>query len=183
MTESEPNHVTAAELARAWGVSRQNIHALKRKGIIRPLPSGLFDEAAARRDYLSRSDPAYRRAPKLGPTVVNQGVKAVKSVTVNAVKASPDPEAAAYLAAKAVKAHFRAGLAKLEYQQRAGILVDADEVKRKWFNTLRMVRDRILQLPDRLMPILVAETDPEKVKATLRAEIIRIIEDAENSDT
>lgn len=75
-----------------------------------------------------------------------------------------------------------AGTAPLDYEKRAGILIDAVVVT-PWFDTFRMVSDRILQLPDFLASTLMAETDPERMTAILHAARLGIPQDTENSQT
>ncbi len=47
-----------------------------------------------------------------------------------------------------------------------------------WFNVLRVLRDRTLNLPDRLAPLLAAETDPKRVRELLDVELRQILTDA-----
>jgi len=66
---------------------------------------------------------------------------------------------------------------KLEYEEKSGILVRTDTVKVSWFNVLRVLRDRTLNLPDRLAPILAAEMDPKQVRELLDTELRQILND------
>ena len=53
-------------------------------------------------------------------------------------------------------AELEARLAKLEFEERTGKLLNADEVKVKHFNLARLLRDRIQQIPRKLAPQIVA---------------------------
>ena len=53
-------------------------------------------------------------------------------------------------------AGYAARLAKLEFEERTGKLLNADEVKVKHFNLARLLRDRIQQIPRKVAPQIVA---------------------------
>ncbi|MBI3693743.1 MAG: hypothetical protein HY238_02725 [Acidobacteria bacterium] len=54
-------------------------------------------------------------------------------------------------------------LAKLDYEERSGKLVDAEEVTKAAFDDARVVRDRLLTIADRIASLLAAESDSKKV--------------------
>ena len=85
--------------------------------------------------------------------------------------------AAQYSKARAIREHYQARLAKLEYEQKVGSLVSRDEVKIAAFNTLRQFRDAILNIPDRLAAMLAAETDAAKCYEILATEIRKSLND------
>ena len=59
----------------------------------------------------------------------------------------------------------------------AGKYVDADEVKVAAFNKARIVRDGLLNIPDRLAALLAAESDEHKVHKLLASEIRAVLEE------
>lgn len=65
--------------------------------------------------------------------------------------AAPD-----YQTSRAIREAYAARLAKLEYEERTGKLISADEVKVKYFNLARLLRDRIQQIPRKIAPQIVA---------------------------
>jgi hypothetical protein len=103
------------------------------------------------------------RKHTVGPPIVNSGPSFAQS--------------------RAIKEAYNARLAKLSYEEKSGALVRTDNVKVSWFNTLRVVRDRTLNLPDRLAPILAAETDPKIVREMLEEELRIILNDASDAIT
>ena len=74
--------------------------------------------------------------------------------------------------AQAEKERYKAKLAKLEYEEKIGKLVDRESVEREAFRVARVVRDAMLSIPDRLAALVTAETDQAKNHAVLTQEIM-----------
>ncbi len=83
-----------------------------------------------------------------------------------------------YAQSRAIKEAYHARLAKLAYEEKSGALVRTDNVKVAWFNILRVLRDRLLNMPDRMAPLMAAETDPKAVREVLDAELRQLLDDA-----
>ena len=79
--------------------------------------------------------------------------------------------ASQYNKARAVREHYQARLAKLEFEEKTAKLIAADEVKVAAFNLFRRYRDHMLNIPDRLAAILAAEVDAAKCYEILTSEI------------
>lgn len=91
---------------------------------------------------------------------------------VSPVAATEDGEALpALTASKARREAALAALAELELEQKRGELVAVADVSRDWFKAGRTVRDRILNVPDRLAPELAALTTAEAVHRLLSREL------------
>ena len=88
-----------------------------------------------------------------------------------------DDQPITYAEARAQHERFKARLAQLELEQREAKLVEADVVKREAFRVARLVRDALLNLPDRVAGELAAETNQFKVHQRLTSEIRRSLED------
>jgi len=94
-----------------------------------------------------------------------------------------DPEDAepgqpiSYAEARAQHERFKARLAQLELEEREGKLVEAEAAKREAFRVARLVRDAMLNIPDRVAGELAAETNQFKVHQRLVKEIRRALED------
>lgn len=86
-------------------------------------------------------------------------------------------EPISYAEARAQHERFKARLAQLELEQREAKLVEAETVKREAFRVARLVRDSLLNLPDRVAGELAAETNQFKVHQRLVSEIRRALED------
>lgn len=75
------------------------------------------------------------------------------------------------------KTKAEADIAEMERDVMAGTLVNAEEVKVVAFNTARTARDNLMNIPDRISPILAAEAEEGKVRAILAAEIRQALEE------
>ena len=82
-----------------------------------------------------------------------------------------------YTKARAVREHYQARLAKLDYEERTGKLVSKDEVQIAAFNKFRQFRDHLLNIPDRLSALLAAESEAAAVYEVLSKEIRRALND------
>lgn len=150
------------QYAKHRGVSHQAVMRALKEGRISKEADGSIDPEKADAEWEQNTD--FSRNPD----------KARRTVRGESQPASgPD-----YNVSRAVREAYTARLAKLEYEEKTGTLVKADEVKLRWFNTLRIVRDRMLQMPDRLAATFAAEMDPLKIKTEMDAEIRRILDDA-----
>lgn len=76
-----------------------------------------------------------------------------------------------FMESKAKREAFMAELARLEYEEKSGKLVQVEDVKRESFRVARIVRDSMLNIPDRVAAELAAETDPFRVQQRLAQEI------------
>ncbi len=83
--------------------------------------------------------------------------------------------------ARTVHEHYRARLAKLDYEERVAELVSKAEMQTAAFNLYRQFRDRMLSIPDRIAAMLTAETDGGKVYEILAGEIRKALNDFADS--
>jgi hypothetical protein len=90
--------------------------------------------------------------------------------------------ASQYTKARAVREHYQARLAKIEYEERVGNLVPKDEVQIASFNKFRQFRDAMLNIPDRVAAMLAAETEEAKCYAILAAEIRKALNEFADSN-
>lgn len=159
--------------ARHRGVSHVAVHKAIKTGRIEREPDGTIDVAKADAAWQKNTNPAQKRktekdvAPVPGrpvdPPIVNSGPSFAQS--------------------RAIREAYNARLAKLSYEEKSGNLVKTDMVKVAWFNTLRVLRDRVLNMPDRMAPLLSAESDQKVIRDLLDKELRQILSDAADSIT
>lgn len=98
-------------------------------------------------------DPLKADAQWTRNTLPSQKLNASKAATapVSTPVAAPD-----YQTSRAMREAYAARLTKLDFEERAGKLLDADAVKAKHFTLARLLRDRLQQIPRKLAPEIVA---------------------------
>ena len=78
---------------------------------------------------------------------------------------------------KAIQAAYSARIAKIDFEERSGKLVDAKALNKRLFTLARHCREKLLSIPDRVSSLLASETDPIEIHKILEAEIIKSLED------
>ena len=81
-----------------------------------------------------------------------------------------------FAAARAVKEICDAKLRRMDLEERRGNLLPRDAVEKATFDCFRVLRDRILNVPNRISAQLAAESDPRKVQDLLENEIRQALE-------
>jgi hypothetical protein len=155
------------QYARHRGVALSAVQKAIKTGRIAKQPDGRIDPAAA--------DVAWKQKTR---------------TYVPAITRPPEPEheeiggfgAGQYTRARAVREHFQARLAKLEYEERVGKLVSKDEVQVAAFNKFRQFRDHILNIPDRVAAMVAAEAETAKCYEILATEIRRALNEFADSN-
>jgi hypothetical protein len=84
----------------------------------------------------------------------------------------------AFQASRAKREEFAAKTAELDYRKKSGLVVETDAVKKAAFEVMRIIRDRILGVPDRVSAMLAAENSAAVVKSKLDDELRSILADA-----
>jgi len=140
--EASPTLMTKTEYARHRGVSQSYISKLARNGIL--VMRGIKIDAGA-------TDAELDDRPDSG--------------------AAPDGQGARFSAAKTLEMVFRAKLRRLEFEAKRSRMVDADGYRTAAADAIRMFRDGLLGIPDRLAITVAAESDPKKVHLAIKLEI------------
>lgn len=84
-------------------------------------------------------------------------------------------QAVDFVTARIMREAFRAKMAKMEYEEKAGKLTEASKVREDAYRAGRMLRDALLGIPDRQADVLAAETEPRKVRQLLMDELEAIL--------
>ena len=83
----------------------------------------------------------------------------------------PAGDRESYFATKERRERAEADLAELELKERRAELVKKTDVERETFAVQRALRDRLTGIPDRIAPVLAAETDVAKCHEIVASEI------------
>ena len=159
--------------ARHRGVSHVAVLKAIKAGRIEKEPDWTIDAAKADAAWKQNTNQAQKRktekdvapAPErpVDPPIVNSGPSFAQS--------------------RAIREAYNARLAKLAYEERSGSLVKIDMIKVAWFNTLRVLRDRVLNMPDRMAPLLAADGDSKIIRDLLDKDLRQILGDAADAVT
>ncbi|WP_281647584.1 hypothetical protein [Parendozoicomonas sp. Alg238-R29] len=169
--------MSQAEFARQNGWSRQYVAKLVQQGRIK-LEGGKIDPVAAKRAVEKLAEPSTVLRGKSSKATDIQSRTTVPAVSQVPTTSLPTEsrKTVDYAAARTMREAFRAKMAKLDYEEREGKLVDAGKVKEEAFQVGRMIRDGVLAIPDRMADVLAAENDPAKVRQVLMDELERVLE-------
>lgn len=166
--------VSQAEYARQRGVSRQYIGQMVSKGVIE-LKNRKVDPKQADKALASVREPARpeRRSQTQAPAAPTPEI-----IPSEAVALPQGGDLSTLLLKTRIKSEVeKAKLLEIKARVEAGKYVDADEVKIAAFNRARVVRDSLLNIPERLAAMLAAEDDASRIHALLHAEIRSALED------
>lgn len=127
-----------SDLAGLLDISRQAVSAGIKKGWVTVRPDGQIDLKEAVKSWYSHCDMSQKR-----PFNAQSGGEGKGN------------ELDRYLVARANHEEEKAALAKIERLEKERSLVSVEEAKKEFFECSRTIRDRVLQLPKRLAPMLV----------------------------
>lgn len=170
--------MSKTEYAAQRGVTKQAVYAAVRSGRIAGavLPNGKIDADRADQLWADNTHPSSGYSghiEKRGRKTPNLDEVREKASAVGIDPNAPPPLAES----KTLQAAYQARLAQIEYEEKSGKLVDADEVKKAAFKAARVTRDAILAIPDRVAAQFAGMTDPFTIHSTLTAELRGAIEE------
>jgi hypothetical protein len=159
--------VSLRAYARMRGCSLTAVQKAIASKRITTLPDGTVDPERANQEWAKNTfagqtinrtpaAPVPRRAAALAP--------------VQEPSSGGDP-VAAYLRARAIKESFAARTAQLEYEERAGKLIQATKAGEYAAQFSAIVGDALSAMPDRLTPLIAATTSEEVIHKVLTTEI------------
>jgi len=134
--------------AKHRGMTLKAVQKAIESGRIHTTADGKIDASQADAEWARNTGPKVKRTPSPPSASATQSEQL-----------RPEPAAGVldYARARAIIANYEARLVKLDYEERLKKLVNADEVSVAAFNLFRMFRDRMLNIPDRVVGALIAE--------------------------
>lgn len=167
--------VNLSEYARRRGVSHEAVRKAVKVG--RLSKSVVFSAGGkprlvpdiADQEWATNTDSAQQRVPAVAPPRAEPESEQPA--------ARDEPKTATFQQARTMREAYMARLAKLEFDEKAGQLVRAEAVKNEAFKVARIVRDNMLNIPDRVAGELANESNQFKIHQRLTAEIRRALED------
>lgn len=161
------------------GHSRSTVERALREGRIERNADGRIDPTVADQQWTERTDALKQSRTKhrTGDGSSETAARTPERRRPADTPSGPSPSVPSLAQSRAIREAYRAKLARIEYEEKAGNLVSLAEVKATSFRQARVVRDRLLAVSDRLSAPLAAETDPRKVMQMLEEEILQALEE------
>ena len=156
---------TQASLARSLGISPAAVTAGKQRGM--PVCS-VAAAIAWRREHL---DPAHMSPAPGEAAPVRHHLRRPDSTTPTGKGRTGRLQPTTFQLARTDREVYEAKLAQLRYEQESGVLINAAEVRVEFGKQVVLVRDRLLRLPDRLVAILLGETDSRRMRELIDIEV------------
>lgn len=78
--------------------------------------------------------------------------------------------------ARTKREQYQAELARLEYEEKLGTLVDVEKMRQEAFKLARTARDNLLNIPDRVAPLILGAEDLHTIRKVLLEEIHKVCE-------
>ncbi len=160
-----------AEYSRHLGVNSKTVKTQVLNGAIPCVRDGnqyIIDVAAADIAWLENVNPNF----ELPETSIIEKLAGPKPIAPEVSQ-----ESKTYADYRKEKEKWASKKARIEYEFKAGALVEADKVKQIAFETGRVTRDNLMSLPDRLSHELAGEMDPKKISLRLEDEIIKCLDE------
>lgn len=153
------------QYAKHRGVSAEAVSKAVKKGRITckrdEKGRALIDPEVADREWEANSDPSKFRSS-------GEDNRAPRPAETPPAEESQGPSV--HKSAAILKA-YQARLAKLEFDERSGKLLPAEQVERDWFKAGRTTRDAVLSIPARVAAEFAGETDAFTIQTRLENEL------------
>ncbi len=154
------------------GISDTAVRKAIKSGRITLTKNGKINPTLADRQWEANTDPAQVYAIKENSPASPSSEMASSS--------SSGGIGVSYQQSRAIREAYEARLKKLEFDERTGKLISTEMVQREAFNAARKTRDMILNVPDKVIPLLIGKTDIHEMKEILRKELLRTLENLAN---
>lgn len=178
--------MNTVEYANHRGVTKQSVGKAIATGRISATKDDkgwiVIDSEIADQQWDANTDDA--RRPLLERSGVIDAVDLDDDLASTGEPANPSPAQQAtiaaskrYVDARAERERYQASTAKMDYQRKSGQLARVDEVEAEAFRTARMIRDAMLNIPDRISHELAAMSDAGKIHFHLTGAIKAALDD------
>lgn len=165
------------------GVTLKAVQKARDSRRIPVLPNGRVDPAVADAAWDANTDGIQQQRGLSGggepkaPTQSALELPAAPTSSSSASEAAAPPAPGSLAAVQAKRYEYQALEAKLDYEERVGQLVRADEIQKAAHDAGRVTREAVHNVIDRNAAIVAAETDPVKVHKILTDEIDAVFRD------
>jgi hypothetical protein len=175
--------VTLSEFARRIGVTRQAVTKAAKKGRIRVRKQGqnkfVIDPEEAEKAWrenrtqqpisVEKSTPKAKKGKPASGDLADQ----VKS---HAQAHEPTEHENTYAKANATYKDYKAKIAEIEYREKTKAVSPVAGVKKNAYESGKIIKNALMNIPDRTSAMLAAETQERKIHAMLTKEINKVLE-------
>ena len=151
--------VNRTEFAREVGTDPTSIGRLIKNGVLAP---------ASKKNKKTRR---YEIDLELGKELFNSHSTSRLQVVTEDVRGT----AQSINLSKSKKIHFDALTAELDYRERLGELVETKQVEKEAFEMAKIVRDKLIQIADRLAPVVTGQKKESYVFKKIEIEVNRVL--------
>lgn len=152
--------------AKRRGITEAAVRKAIKQGRITKNSNGTINPVIADKEWSQNTDPAQIK------TTFTEEKPDYSQNSIPSTASGPS-----YQQSRAIKEAYGAKLLRLQFEKESKKLIPVDEVKIAAFNAARMTRDRILNIPDRVIPQLVGKTNIFEMKEILKAELVKALEE------
>lgn len=184
------SEMTIDQYAAHRGVHKRAVSTALSAGRISRNERGWIDSEQADRDWAANTNMRQSAAHKVN-TTLGMALRKAQRPPRNSSPSGPgvpgpapvvemSSEMQQLATARAVREKYAALLAKIEYEERVGKLIDKDGVVTAAHSMHKVLRDSLLVIPDRIAAQLAAETDAAAVHQMLETELRNTLEQVAN---
>ena len=169
------------EFAKHIGVSQPRVSKYIRDGLLKESVSrnGRYvdiDAAKGVKELNKKLDPGRKVKAKAGGKKRGKKKKAVDDSEKKDTASRAGTGGVDMATARALNEQYKAALKKLEFDQRKGVLVNIEDMKRLAFEAGKQIKEHCLAIPDRCGPLVAANSDAFECKQILLEEITMALE-------
>ncbi len=173
MAKAKKKLLSKNAYAKRRGVSHTAVNKAVSAGRITTTPEGLIDPEAADKQWEENTDPSKPLNSVTGDAKHRKGGDGAQTTALP----SGVPPISVSMAAKAA---ITAERERIKLQKEKNRLVSVDKVRADSFAVFRLTQEKLLNIPDRLAPILAATNDSHEIHRLLVAEVRLVCEDLRN---
>jgi hypothetical protein len=155
------DYISASSFAKVVGVSAPMITKAIQQGRISAKKINgrwLIDKEKATVEWSANADTSYHDIKKIKNGASNENAESMIGVP-------------SYTKSRSIKEAYAARIKKIEYEQLARTIVNADQVRRDGYAAGKLVQQKMLAIPDRLAGQLAGMTEVAAIKRVLVDEI------------
>lgn len=162
--------------ARMRGCSESAVRKAIASKRIKPEPDGSIDPERANKDWEQNTfaGATLRPSPTKAPPPPRSQPRTAMPHVASVDSATTDP-VQSFLRARAVKETFNAKVAQMEYEERAGRLIQATRAAEYASTFSSIVKDHLMAMPDRLAPALAAVEDERVAHRILSNDVSTVL--------